>query len=129
MHSSYWKSLSHLNLTHFNPKFRDLQKSLRGLLCIIPFIRFFFILKGHAMHNQTLKAQLNKEFMDFISLIIIFFASIVIFALVGCLPIAAISLVLIYIVAFAYSTRWLYLGALALYKSLKSQHERKQNDN
>lgn len=81
------------------------------------------------MHNQTLKAQLNKEFMDFISLIIIFFTSMVIFALAGCLPIAAISLVLIYIVAFAYSTRWLYLGVLALYKSLKSQHERKQNDN
>ena len=76
------------------------------------------------MQNQTLKTKISKEIIDFLSLISLFFLSMVIFAFVGCPLIAGISLLLIYILSVSYTIRWLFLGALALYKNLKSQHKK-----
>lgn len=58
---------------------------------------------------KNLKQKLEAEFIDFLSLISLFLVSIVIFSLVGCTPITAMSLMLVYVVGVVYPIRFLVI--------------------
>ena len=68
---------------------------------------------------EKLKNQILSEFIDYISWLSLFFIVMVIFALVKCAALAALSLMLVYAIGLIYPLRWLCIAAFALYKSLK----------
>lgn len=76
--------------------------------------------------KQNTKEKLKDEVVDFMSLIGLFFGTMLLFGIINCHLLAAISLLLVYAIALLYPLRWFCIGIYALYKAFKRTYQRKK---